>query len=619
MLGVRCCPRQRLTACLVLFVLFLSSVIVTAQGLSQEVESAQGAENSHKVETSQRAENSHKVETSQGAGNSQKTETTQGAENSQKTETPPPIFPLHTDGKYLIRTAHDLAKIQSQADLYVASSGREGSLDYLSADYLLAADIFLPKDFTPIGNAAANPRFVFSGSLDGAGFCVREMEIISSRGVTHGLFGKTHNAHIKNLTITGAEVHAVGDYGNSEFAVGLLVGEALGGRLENITIAHAEISAAAPDEGNGAVGALAGKAIGTSLKNINVSDIQITADGGLRAVGGAAGYLEACTAESVTVLNGKIAANALATGGFAGKINGGAFTASGAELLNIAANGNIGGFVGLVTENAFFRLCNAQAKISGTQNGVAGGFAGRINGAEATSDKGALPLSSDWDVVGISPRSLDSLLASKPIGTEILDCRAICEIGALPLSFDLTGIKSGEIALAGGFVGRLAGRSRIASSHASGYVIADCSGGFVSEITNSSRIEYSSTTAAVFGREIGAGFAAIISDIGVPNTITNSLAAGKIAASDKNARRFAGVARHDGINGCYAYLGMVTLVNGTYSHAIPNPFSNDGGDIVAFHRCNVVGMSSRASGAYKIKNNGTRICADLTDSRGFYP
>ncbi|MDR0272545.1 MAG: hypothetical protein LBI27_04425, partial [Clostridiales bacterium] len=95
------------------------------------------------------------------------------------------LFERDEYGRYVIRTARQLSEIQLQANLFFTSGGVRGSLDFLSADYILANDIILDENFMPIGDFT-NPRFAFGGSFDGAGFAIRGLEI-SRRGVTHGL------------------------------------------------------------------------------------------------------------------------------------------------------------------------------------------------------------------------------------------------------------------------------------------------------------------------------------------------------------------------------------------------------------------------------------------------
>ncbi|MCL2578112.1 MAG: hypothetical protein FWE27_08705 [Defluviitaleaceae bacterium] len=479
------------------------------------------------------------------------------------------IFPRGKCGRYEIKNACQLAEIQAQATLFDETGGMRGSLDFLSGDYVLAADIDLPISWTPIGDSDTNARFAFCGTFDGAGFVIRGLNISdsSARSVTRGLFGKVEGAEIRNVVLENPVLHAYGDYGSKEFSTGLLAGEIIGGKIENIRIVGGEIIVTAPEAGNGAVGGLVGKASDTQFENITITDTHVGDVNGtvlmlreprrdmrniplissaLRAVGGVAGYLENCTAKNILFLNGKIDANAISSGGIAGQIRGGEFFSCGANFVTVDGTEYVGGFVGLVQENARFENCHATARVLG--NGTIGGFAGRVNGAEAGAAR---------------------------IGAEFIRCRAFGSAGD---SGDRGAVLLSP--LAGGFVGRLAGRSRVTSSNAYVYVISCNSGGFVGEITNASRIEFSAAHGAVFGSEAAGGFAAIISSTGAPNTITSSLALGRIVAGSENTTfRFAAIPEHDGINGCYSFLGMAVIANGVLSHVIPNPYGKDGGDI----------------------------------------
>jgi hypothetical protein len=158
------------------------------------------------------------------------------------------------------------------------------------------------------------------------------------------------------------------------------------------------------------------------------------------------------------------------------------------------------------------------------------------------------------------------LFAGLVCGAEIVNCGAAGRINA-----------NGS-ALAGGFAGRLSGRSRVSNSAAYVNVTSGFAGGFVGEITNASRIEFSKSQGSVFGGGAAGGFAAVISADGAPNTITQSYALGSVV-SGKTAHRFAAKTYHDGINGCYAALGMAVISGGVLAHVIPNPFGKDGSDI----------------------------------------
>ena len=487
-------------------------------------------------------------------------------------------------GRYVIETAGHLVAISSRGATGRACSFSEEADYVLSANYVMAADIDLSGyEWTPIGNIDAGVRNVFRGTFDGGGFVISGLAQ-SGQNVTVGLFGKTENAEIRNITLWGADFNIRGDFGRREFTVGIVAGEMIGGTLENVAVFGGKIAVNAPEYGSGAIGGAVGKALRVRFADVRVNGVEVVTYAvrgqpatrnesellsfheynresevaailPLRAVGGIAGCMEDCTVSNSVALNANVRANALSAGGFAGQICGGTFTASGAEIIHVESRTtdeigglsvNIGGFAGLVQENAVFEKCHTTGAVRAMEGNkpaamvAAGGFAGRVSGSQ------------------------------EGIGVTFTQCMAFAEVTA--------------VGLVGGFAGRLAGRSRISHSHATGSV-SSCgnAGGFVGEITNASRIEFSTAAGAVSGGQSAAGFAAIVSDMGAPNTITSSLALGNVVVGThpETTRRFAAKTIHNGINNCYANLGMVVIAEGALQHVFPSPFGKDGGDISA--------------------------------------
>jgi len=135
----------------------------------------------------------------------------------------------------------------------------------------------------------------------------------------------------------------------------------------------------------------------------------------------------------------------------------------------------------------------------------------------------------------------------------------------------------------GGLVGVLTGGSRVYTSTASGDIWSrGCAAGFVGEISGSSHIERSQFSGTVYGETYVAGFAGKISDSGAPNTISDciTLATAVVGAENAQVRRFANFFQHNGINGCYAYLGMVVVADGQLQHVLPCAYGADGADLV---------------------------------------
>ncbi|MCL1844678.1 MAG: hypothetical protein FWF77_02115 [Defluviitaleaceae bacterium] len=360
------------------------------------------------------------------------------------------------------------------------------------------------------------------------------------RGATNPLFWVLDGAEIRNLALCGAEMHVRGDTARDEFAVGILAGKVNGGVIEGVDVFGGVIANEASNEASGA------------------SKSPETESG---IIGGLIGAARDADIKNIRMFNVQIVADEgadlRAVGGLAGVLQN--CRVADAVVLNteirVGARSS-GGFVGLVRENSVFEDCHAVAEIHENESpvGISGGFAGLADGSRSG------------------------------VGAEFSRCRAGGSVRA---------------ATAGGFVGRLSGRSRVAHSHVGGVVSAENAGGFAGEITNASRIEFSSAVSAVFGAENAGGFVAIIAADGAPNTITNSLALGNIVASESgNARRFAARLDHDGINNCYAALGMAIIHGENSANAVPNPYSADGGDIPISRAKRAVGTGDMCRGRH---------------------
>ncbi|MCL2572778.1 MAG: hypothetical protein FWE11_10290 [Defluviitaleaceae bacterium] len=142
--------------------------------------------------------------------------------------------------------------------------------------------------------------------------------------------------------------------------------------------------------------------------------------------------------------------------------------------------------------------------------------------------------------------------------------------------------------ITGGFVGILLNNSRIIYSHAKGDIFSlgnqSAAGGFIGKITDTASVEFSYSTGSVItsGSPEGAvgGFAGIISDIGAPNTLTHCVTfASWIVGEGEHVKRFAGRTDHNGINGCYAYLGSMVINKKAIAHVLPSAYGPDGADM----------------------------------------
>jgi hypothetical protein len=188
-------------------------------------------------------------------------------------------------------------------------------------EYELAADIVLPKNWTPIGSE----RDAFRGSFDGAGFTVRG---------GRGLFGVTDGAEIRNVTIDGAVAKPCKD---------------------------------------GVAGGLVAHARSTKIANVCVIGFRVAHAAPVRAVGGIAGILENCTVENARVIDAEIHANGVA-GGVVGILNRSRIAHSHSHA-HVSAT-YAGGFVGEITNSSRIEFSSASGTVCG--DAVAGGFAGTI-------------------------------------------------------------------------------------------------------------------------------------------------------------------------------------------------------------------------------------------------
>ena len=478
-------------------------------------------------------------------------------------------YPFETgdDGVFYISSGEQLAKIQGMASQYIETGGVLGSLEFLTNPdmrYVLTNNIRLPDGWQPIGDSDKSSRFVFRGSFDGGGFEIYGLDIDDEFGITQGLFGRVEGGEIRNLVLRNSNIKVRGDYGNREFAVGILAGEVANSVITNIQIINGNINSTAPDGGIGVVGGLVGKAVDSDISYVRLKNIRLAENKKLRAMGGLAGYLHNSNITLSRFTAGEIFSSAEAVGGFVGVSYGSEFLSCGVNFTVINAETyTAGGFVGHVKERGVFENNHSSACINAR---VAGGFAGKISGenrynVEFVNNTARGQVVSEYWAGGFAGVSAYAVIKNSGAYVDV----AATEGGA------------------GGFVGRLAGRGLVVDSYAMGNVagLAGYVGGFVGEITNSSRIESSKAAGIVSGGCATGGFVGVISAIGVPNTISDSKTISPLVSGTGDVRRFAGRTDHDGVNGCFAYLGTVVITNGRIQHVIPSGFGEDGADVKA--------------------------------------
>ncbi len=101
-------------------------------------------------------------------------------------------------------------------------AGLKAMADDLSGAYVLASDITLSGEWTPLGTEEEP----FTGTLDGAGHTIKGL-CITSGADNVGFFGFTEGATVKNVRFTGAKV-----LGNKQ--VGILAGQAISSNIETV-------------------------------------------------------------------------------------------------------------------------------------------------------------------------------------------------------------------------------------------------------------------------------------------------------------------------------------------------------------------------------------------------
>jgi len=276
-----------------------------------------------------------------------------------------------------------------------------------------------------------------------------------------------------------------------------------------------------------------------------------------------------------------------------------------------------GGFAGNLEGNCIIRECSSNA---GTTGKIAGGFAGQASGNKLTTN-------ANHTIRIYNSQAMGKVVADAGIAGGFIGQGEYVLVSECFAAGDTGG------GVAGGFVGRLSHRSLVVHSFAKGNVEhfgpVGFAGGFVGEITNSSCIEFAYASGAVVSNAHSAavsmasdtnlenhrrqhiaengfkppvfrsvadvifrdsydldflaigGFAGMVSGEGAPNTLTHCLSLAPWVVGPKNSyvNRFAGIVAQGGINGCYAHMGSMVVLDGALSHVLPSPFGADGADM----------------------------------------
>lgn len=254
------------------------------------------------------------------------------------------------DGSAEAPVVDDAAKtvtVSSASQLAGFAQAVNGGTQYSGYTVTLTSDIDLAgKPWTPAGNVASYPSITFSGTFDGNGHTIYNLNANAS-GTTYataGLFGSL-TGKVKNLNLVGGKVnstHYAGAIcGYSSSNVGM---EISGCTVEDFTIVSV------PEMFNGEYdnGDKVGGIVGYMDGGDKVSDcvVRNTTVKGYRDIGGVAGYcnnggpISGCTVEDVTLIqdfeNGYKPENDSKVEGHIGEIFGyGSNTGSGNTFTNV--------------------------------------------------------------------------------------------------------------------------------------------------------------------------------------------------------------------------------------------------------------------------------------------
>jgi len=175
-------------------------------------------------------------------------------------------------------TEEDPYVISSHADLEALSELVNNGNSFAGEHFILAEDIHMTGEFTPICDSFANRPF--SGTFDGNFNAIYDLEV-NAGPIDAGLFGYISNATIKNLIISGARIY--GDI------AGGIVGSGTGDfQIASCAVIDSDIFVDT-DSGSFAGGIIGYSTLGEcSVSYCSVMNSNIYAD---FAVGGIAGYM----------------------------------------------------------------------------------------------------------------------------------------------------------------------------------------------------------------------------------------------------------------------------------------------------------------------------------------
>ena len=193
-------------------------------------------------------------------------------------------------------------------------AGLKAIANDLSGNYVLAADITLTGQWTPLGTEA----YPFTGTFEGSGHSIKGLTVTASSDLDNsGLFGYAKGATLKNVSIIGAKV-------DGDEHVGILLGNA-----KQVTISGVMTSGIVT--GRDHVGGIVGDASGSADNGefTSISNCMSTAGVFSRSyqAGGIAGIVNAGNIDKCFYYGSATAEDGFAgAGGISGLIDGGAGT-----------------------------------------------------------------------------------------------------------------------------------------------------------------------------------------------------------------------------------------------------------------------------------------------------
>jgi len=265
--------------------------------------------------------------------------------------------PGSSSNPFNISMANDLARL--------ARLVNAGSIDYRDKYYILADNITLSGNWTPIGSGVN----YFRGHFDGNGKKVSGLSITGSiTGSYTGFFGNiNNNGSVRDLGVVGTINVTGGGY------IGGLAGSVTG----TITNCYAAVTITSNRD---VVGGLVGSLDGSMTNCYATGNVS-----GREFVGGLAGIVQGSGVTSCFAA-GNVSSSGGAAGGFAGQIYSNVTNCYATGNVSVGTQLNAGGFVGQVGGSGFtpaISNCYATGAVSGASS--AGGFAGRRDGGSITN------------------------------------------------------------------------------------------------------------------------------------------------------------------------------------------------------------------------------------------